>query len=73
MAKNDQKPHKYTNLYVKRRLVKLEIDVFGIISNGLLHHTPKHKLITQMQKEVQLLSVQLGLSDQERNQLWLNS
>ena len=73
MAKNGKNSHRYSNLYVKRRLVKLEIDVFGIISNGLLHHTPKQKTITQMQKEVRLLSVQLGLSDQERNQLWMNS
>jgi hypothetical protein len=70
MAKNSKH---YTNLYVKRRLVKLEIDVFGIISNGLLHHTPKHKVINMIQKEVRLLSVQLGLDDQERNSLWNNS
>lgn len=72
MAKNDRKHKSYTNLYVKRRLVKLEIDVFGIISNGLLHHTPKAKILVQMQKELDLLSVQIGLSDQERNQIWLN-
>lgn len=73
MAKTGKNSHRYTNLYVKRRLVKLEIDVFGIISNGLLHHTPKFKTVGMIQKEVQLLSVQLGLSDQEKNQLWLNS
>jgi len=70
MAKNGTKVKRYTNLYVKRRLVKLEIDVFGIIANGLLHHTPKNKILTQLQKEVKFLSVQIGLSDQERNQLW---
>ena len=73
MAKKTTKVKRYTNLYVKRRLVKLEIDVFGIISNGLLHHTPKQKIITQLQKEVKLLSVQLGLSDAERNRLWVDS
>lgn len=73
MVKNGTKIKRYTNLYVKRRLVKLEIDVFGIISNGLLHHTPKHKIIAQLQKEVKLLSVQLGLSDLERNRLWISA
>lgn len=71
MAKTRQKTHRYSNLYVKRRLVKLEIDVFAIISNGLLHHTPKQKILRQIQKELDLLSVQLGLSDAERNQLWI--
>lgn len=65
-----KKTKRYTNLYVKRRLLKLEIDVFGIISNGLLHHTPKHKMLAQMRKELRLVSVQLGLSDPEINQIW---
>ena len=73
MVKNGTKIKRYTNLYVKRRLVKLEIDVFGIISNGLLHHTPKYKILKQLQKEVQLLSVQLDLADPERNQLWTSA
>lgn len=73
MAKKGTNIKRYTNLYVKRRLVKLEIDVFGIIANGLLHHTPKNKIITQIQKEVKVLSVQLGLSDAERNQLYVNA
>lgn len=73
MGKKATKIKRYTNLYVKRRLVKLEIDVFGIISNGLLHHTPKQKILKQLQKEIQVLSVQLGLSDPERNQLWISA
>lgn len=71
MAKNVGKIHKYSNLYVKRRLVKLEIDVFAIISNGLLYHTPKAKILVQMRKELDFLSVQLSLSDAERNSLWV--
>lgn len=73
MAKKGQKQTRYTNLYVKRRLVKLEIDVFGIISNGLLHHTPKHKTLKMIQKEINQLSVHIGLSDAERSELWTNS
>lgn len=71
MAKTVGKIHRYSNLYVKRRLVKLEIDVFAIISNGLIHHTPKQKTLVKIQKELNLLSVQLGLSDAERNSLWI--
>lgn len=71
MAKNTQKPRKYSNLYVKRRLVKLEIDVFAIIANGLIHHTPKQKILAQLRKEIQVLSVQIGLDDVEKNRLWL--
>ena len=73
MAKNAKRNKPYTNLYVKRRLMKLEIDVFGIIANGLLHHTPKQKILTQLKKEIQILSVHIGLSDAERNQLWNSS
>ena len=70
MAKTTKSSKHYTNLYVKRRLLKLEIDVFGIISNGLLHHTPKHKILAQIRKELRIVSVQVGLSDQEVNQIW---
>ena len=72
MAKNGQintKP--YTNLYVKRKLLKLEIDVFGIISNGLLHHTPKHKILGMIRKEINAISVQIGLTAADQNQLWV--
>lgn len=64
---------RYTNLYVKRRLMKLEIDIFGIISNGLLHHTPKHKILAQIRKEIQVISVHLKLSQDEVNLIWQNA
>ena len=70
MAKNAKRTKPYTNLYVKRKLVKLEIDVFGIIANGLIHHTPKQKVLTQLKKEIQILAVHIGLSDAEKSQLW---
>lgn len=73
MAKNAKRTKPYTNLYVKRRLMKLEIDIFGIISNGLLHHTPKQKILIQLKKEIQVLSVQIGLSDAEKAELWNSS
>ena len=73
MAKNTKRTKPYTNLYVKRRLMKLEIDVFGIIANGLLHHTPKQKILTQLKKEIQILAVQIGLSDAEKAELWNSS
>ena len=53
--------------------MKLEIDVFGIIANGLLHHTPKQKILNQIKKEINILSVHIGLTDAERNQIWSSS
>lgn len=73
MAKNSKLTHRYTNLYVKRRLLKLEIDIFGIIANGLLHHTPKHKIMTQLRKEIQILAVHIGLTEAEQNQIWTST
>lgn len=70
MSKNAKRTKPYTNLYVKRKLMKLEIDVFGIIANGLIHHTPKQKILTQLKKEIQILAVHIGLSDAEKSQLW---
>lgn len=72
MVKNAKRNAEYKNIYVKRRLLKLEIDVFGIISNGLLHHTPKAKILNQIKKEILNLSVRVGLSENEKHQIWLN-
>ena len=73
MAKNAKITKPYTNLYVKRRLMKLEIDVFGIIANGLLHHTPKQKILIQLQKEIQALTVHMRIPDDLKNQIWNSS
>lgn len=65
-----KKPKRYSNLYVKRRLVKLEIDIFAIISNGLLHHTPKKKTLDMIKKEILSLTVQINLNQVEINHVW---
>lgn len=65
-----KKPKRYKNLYVKRRLVKLEIDIFGIISNGLLHHTPRKKVLEMIKKEILSLTVQINLDQAEVNRIW---
>ena len=65
--------HRYTNLYVKRRLTKLEVDIFGIIANGLLHHTPKAKMMAQLKKEILITSRAIELDQSEIHQLWLNA
>ena len=64
---------RYTNLYVKRRLVKLEIDIFGIISDGFLNHVPKQKTMRKIKDLVRIVSVQIGLDPREENMLLLNA
>lgn len=70
MPKNANLPKRYDNLYVKRRLMKLEIDIFGIISNGLAHHTPRPQTMKLIRKEIQILTVHIGLDAAESNRIW---
>lgn len=65
-----KKAKRYSNLYVKRRLVKLEIDIFAIIANGLKSKTPKNRILNQVKRQILDVAVQLGLSDSEKNQIW---
>ena len=65
-----KKAKRYSNLYVKRRLVKLEIDIFAIIANGLKSKTPKNRILNQTKRQILDVAVQLGLSDGEKNQIW---
>lgn len=70
MAKKPNLSKRYTNLYVKRRLLKLEIDVFGIISNGLVQNLGKTKILDQVRERIRSLSVQVGLDEAEQNLIW---
>lgn len=70
MAKKPNLSKRYTNLYVKRRLLKLEIDVFSIISNGLVQNLGKAKILAQVRKLIRSISVQVGLDEAEQNLIW---
>ena len=70
MAKKPNLSKRYTNLYVKRRLLKLEIDVFSIISNGLVQNLGKAKILAQVRKLIRSVSVQVGLDRAEENLIW---
>lgn len=64
---------RYSNLYVKRRLVKLELDIFSIFNSGLANKIPKQKVLRQVKKQILDISVQLKLSDLEKNKLWVQA
>ena len=59
----------------KERLKQLiygsELRVVALISNGLVHHTPKRTVLVQIRKELLRCSVLTGLNDVHRNRLWM--
>ena len=64
------KKRRYTNLYVKRRLVQLEVDVFGSIANGILTRKSRYSVLTQVKKQLLDVAVQVGLDQKEADRLW---
>lgn len=73
MAKTAKKPQRYTNLYVKRRLIKLEIDVFGTISDGILHKRSRYAILTSIKLQIRHVAVLLQLDQAEADAIWENS
>ena len=63
----------YTNLYIKRRVLKLDIDMVQIISQGIISHTPKRLVLTRLKRMIIDLSRALELDDLETNRLWLKA
>lgn len=63
----------YTNLYVKRRILKLKIDIIQIITQGIISHDPKLKILQAAKKQIMSIAVQLQLSDREVHRLWLDA
>lgn len=63
----------YSNLYIKRRILKLKIDIIQKITQGIRLRIPKAKIMKEIQSWILSLSVQLGLSDLERNRLSLDA
>ncbi len=64
---------RYTNIYIKRRILKLKIDIIQAITQGIITHTPKAKVLQQLKKLVLSVAVQLQLSDREKYRLWLDA
>lgn len=73
MAKKAKITKRYTNLYVKRRLVQLEVDVFGIVSEGVLARRGKYVIMTRIKHRIQDIAVQLELDQLEMDTLWAQS
>lgn len=58
---------------LQQELLRFESSVIGMISNGIVHHTPKRIVLKQIKQKL-LETVQgLGLSRDEVNRLWWNS
>ena len=68
MKKEQQK--KYKNLYVKRRLMQLEVDIFAIIAQGIADGISKQQILRQVKHRIQLVAVQLHLQQSEIQLLW---
>ena len=60
-------------LYIKRRLFQTKVNLTGIIVNGLIHHTPKQKILGQIKKEISYISGQIRLNRVETNSLYIQS
>lgn len=60
-------------LYYKRRILQSEINITGIICNGLIHHTPKQTVLKQIKKELLFLQKAVGLENVEAHMLWLEA
>lgn len=60
-------------LYYKRRILQSEINITGIICNGLIHHTPKQTVLKLIKKELKFLQKAVGLNDAEGQMLWVEA
>lgn len=60
-------------LYVKRRLFQTKVNILGLITNGIVHHTPKQTVLREIRKEVSFISRALGLNNVEVNTLYQQS
>lgn len=63
----------YTNLYIKRRILQLKNSIVQVISNGIITRTPKRMVMIQIKNQIDSLSVQLGLSNLEKNRLFISA
>ena len=57
-------------LYWKRRIYQCEINITGIITNGLVHHSPKRTVFQMIRKEIQDINRAIQLSQEEIGVIW---
>ena len=57
-------------LYWKRRIYQCEINITGIIANGLVHHSPKRTVLLMIQKEISDINRAIGINQEEIKLLW---
>lgn len=61
---------RYESIYVKRRLVQLEVDIFDIVASGLKQGQSKQQILAQAKQLIRSLSVQIELDQAEVNRTW---
>lgn len=61
------------NIRLKQFIYTSEANILGIISNSLVHRTPKIATLKLVKAEILRISGRLGLSRAETNKLWLDS
>lgn len=62
-----------TESRLKSFIYASEANIVGIVSNSLVHRTPKIVTLKLIKTEISRISVRLGLSRLETNKLWLDS
>lgn len=59
-----------TTIYWKRRVFQSEINIVGIICNGLIHKEPKQKVLKDIKKEITHIYRAIKLNSKEYSYLW---
>lgn len=66
--------NRFSNLYVKRRVLSLEMDMVKVISHGLIKKQGKRQILKQLKNQINHIAVQeLQLRDAEVHKLWLDA
>lgn len=63
----------YKNIYIKRRVLQLELDILDTISSSILSNTPKRVVLNNIKAMIKSLAVQIGLSYDECEAIYSNA
>ena len=58
---------------MKKELLRLETNIIGIITNGLVHRTPKRLILISIKKEIVNAVHKIGLDRAEAHSIWLDA